>query len=260
MHNINDLDHDIKRIIVSVDAAGISSSTLETAVLLASRLQADLCGLFIEDSELLQLAKLPFTREITLHTALCRDLSSISIERNLNAMATQMRHTLEQLAKISSVVCSFRTVRGPRLESVLKESVEFQLVLMTPAKRLAESRRHVTATINSHPIVLFYDGSLQARRAIRVIKSMSNGANMKHLLVMTTNHSAEVEVLEQLPASQYHLKFQYVTEYDMSKIITLLKMQSPGLVILPLEDILLKQEREVTKLLDVLSCPLILVR
>jgi len=260
MHNTIDLNHDVKRIIVSFDAGGFSPSTMETAVLLASRLQADLCGLFVEDTELLQLANLPFTREITLNTALSRDLNSISIERNLNALATRMRHSLEEMANISNVVCSFRTVRGPGLESVINESEEFQLVLLMPKKRLTETWRHIATPVNNHPIVLFYDGSVSAHRALKVIKSISGDAKMKHLLVLTTHQSAEVEVLEQLPLSQYSIKFHYVPDYNVTDIAALLKMQSAGLVILPLEAILLKQAREVTMLQDVLSCPLILVR
>lgn len=257
---MNYSDHDIKRIIVSVDAGGFNLSTLEATVLLASYLQADLCGLFIEDTDLLQLANLPFTREITLHTGMSRDLNSSSIESNLMAMAAHMRQTLEALTKISNVGCTFRTVRGPRLESVIKESEEYQLALMLPKKRLTEYRRDVTVTANNRPIVLFYDDSLQARRALQVIRSLSNDVNVKHLLIMATTQAADIEIAKQLPASQYHLSIQHVSEYNIRDVINLLKSHSPGMVILPLEDILLKQGREVRKLLDVLACPLVLVR
>lgn len=257
---MNDKDQNITRIIINVDCGGFSSSIMESAVILAARLQANLCGLFIEDTELLQLANLPFTREITLHTALSRDLSSRSMERHLNAMAAQMRQTMEELARISNVGYSFRTVRGPRMESVIKESEDSQLILMMPNKRLTESRQDIISAARHHPVVLFYDGSLQARRAVRVIKSMNNGYTMKRLLVLTTSQSVEDELLEQFPSSEYQVKCLHVSEYNIADIISLVKAQSPGLVILPLENILLKQGGEVRRLLDVLSCLLILVR
>jgi hypothetical protein len=261
MLNMSDINHNIKRIIINIDSGGFSASIMESAVILASRLQANLCGLFIEDTELLQLANLPFTREITLHTALFRDLSSSSMERNLNAIAAQMRQTLEEMATISDVGCSFRTVRGPRLESVIKESEDSQLILIMPKKRLTENRYHAKPADKSHPIVLFYDGSLQAHRAVRVIKSMNNTHSvMKRLLVLTTSQAVEDELLEQLPVDQFQVKCLHLSEYNISDIIDLVRTQTPGLVILPMENILLKQEGEVRRLLDMLSCLLILVR
>ncbi len=257
---MNDTNHNIERIIISVDCGGFNISIMETAVILASRLQANLCGLFIEDTELLQLANLPFTREITLNTALSRDLSSRSIERNLNAVAAQMRQVLEEMSELSHVGCSFRTVRGPRLESVIRESEDYQLILMTPKKRLTEDRDRTVSTDRSRPVVLFYDGSLQAHRAVRVIKSMNAEAAMRPLLVLTTSQSKEDEVLEQLPPGKYQVKCLHVDEYNIINIINVVKAHSPGLVILPLENILLKQGGEVRRLLDVLSCLLILVR
>jgi hypothetical protein len=257
---MNDVEHKITRIIINVDSGGFSSSIMESAVILASRLQANLCGLFIEDTELLQLANLPFTREVTLHTAIIRDMSSSSMERNLNAIASQMRLTMEELARISNVGCSFRTVRGPRLESIIRESEDYQLILMMPKKRLIESRRHVASTDKNHPIILFYDGSLQAQRAVNVIKSMDNGPHIKHLLVLTTGQAVEDELLEQFPENQYHVKCLHLSEYNIPDILDLVRTQTPGLVILPMENILLRQAGEVRRLLDKLSCLLILVR
>ncbi len=256
---MNDLNHTIKRIIVNVDVGGFSLSAMESAVILASRLRADLCGLFIEDAELLELANLPFTREITLHTTQSRALSGSSIERNFIAMASQMRHTLENLAKLSDVVCSFRTIRGTRLESVIRESEDFQLILIFPKKRLTAPAYQDVTTSNSRPIVLFYDGSTQASSAVKVIKSLNDHKTIKQLLVLATSQTAEAEILDQLSSTDYRIKFEQVQDYHIADIINRVKKQPAGLVILPLEDILQKQLGGLKTLLDTLSCPLILV-
>ena len=257
---MNDVSHTIEHIIVSVDACGFSSSAMETAISIASRLQADLCGLFVEDSELLELAKLPFTREITLHTRKYRDLSSDSIERNFIVLASQMRHTLEKLAKISDVACSFRTIRGSRLESIIRESEDFQLILMMPTKRLTEHSCHYANISHSRPIVLYYDGSIQARSAVRIIKLLNTDTEMKRLLVLSSFPSVEAEVKEQFPSDGYQVKYQQIESHYIPDLINILKQQPATLVFLPMDDMLFKQHGEFRILQNTLSCPLVLVR
>ncbi len=255
-----DMDTSIKRIIINVDSGSISVSSMESAVVLASRLQANLCGLFIEDTELLQLANLPFTREITLHTAHSRELSSRSIERNLLARAAEVRESLQALAEMSNVGFSFRTVRGPRLESVFKEAEEYQLILMMPTKRLTNLRHHAALADRRHPVVIFYDGSVQSKRAIAVIKSMNNDPSIKHVLALTTSQSAEEEVLQELPEQHFNVRCISIEDFSIEDIIKLARIQTPGLMILPIENSLLKQGPQLRRLLDALSCMLILVR
>jgi hypothetical protein len=72
-----------EKILVSLDFDDGDSSFLESLVMLASKLDAELCGLFVEDSELQQVANLPFSREITFLTAHTRKLNSDHIARHL---------------------------------------------------------------------------------------------------------------------------------------------------------------------------------
>lgn len=257
MHDISPV---IKRILVSVDSGGFSSSAMQSAVMLASRLQADLCGLFIEDQELLELARLPFTREITLHTTQSRDLSGAAIERHFIVMANQMRLTLEKLAKTSDVVCSFRTIRGAHLESVINESDDFQLLLLLPKKRLTERTHQGVSTGKARSIVLFHDGSTPMSNIVQVIKSLNDNETMKKLLVLTTMKPDAEEILNELPSTHYQINFQQVQGYDIRDIVNRVKQESAGLVILPLGYILLQQREAFRKLIDAFSCPIILMR
>ena len=54
----------VRRILVAVDASHHSIAALEAAVELATRFQAELLGLYVEDINLLRLAQLPFGREV----------------------------------------------------------------------------------------------------------------------------------------------------------------------------------------------------
>ena len=60
------MTHDIKRVIVPLDASSETSTAIDTAARLAARWRVPLHGVFIEDEELIGLAGLPFARQVTL--------------------------------------------------------------------------------------------------------------------------------------------------------------------------------------------------
>lgn len=257
---MTETDHHIKRMIISLDSCALSSLQIESAVSLASLLQVELCGLYIENTALLALADLPFTREITLHTAEVRDLSSQSVERSLKLMATGIRQRLDELAKIHRVVYTFRTVRGLQPESVIRESVGYQLIMIMPEKRLSREVSVRTVSGHAHSVMLFYDESAQARSALRVARALDDNAIRKSLQVLITSQSAQQEIMAQFASSHYHIEFTYIPDCNLSEIISLAKQRFAGHLILPLEDRQLQQEKEITHLLNSPPCPLIIVR
>ena len=98
-----------EKILVSLDFEDGGSSFLESLVMLASKLDAELCGLFVEDSELQQVANLPFSREITFLTAHTRKLNSDHIARHLKDHAEKLRKMMLDLSRLSDVACTFKT-------------------------------------------------------------------------------------------------------------------------------------------------------
>ena len=58
----------IKRVVVSLDTAAETAPAIDTAARLAARWRVPLHGVFVEDAELIDLAGLPFARQVTLAT------------------------------------------------------------------------------------------------------------------------------------------------------------------------------------------------
>jgi nucleotide-binding universal stress UspA family protein len=79
----------IRRILVALDASQPSLAALEAAVELATRLKAELLGLFVEDVNLLRLVGLPFAREINLSSAAVRPINGPTLERELKTWAAR---------------------------------------------------------------------------------------------------------------------------------------------------------------------------
>ena len=92
------LNHEpaVAQILFALDAASHNLDSVESAVTLAVRLQAELQGLFVEDTDLLRIAELPFAREVVGPSGHERQLSGNHMARSLRAQASQARELLSR--------------------------------------------------------------------------------------------------------------------------------------------------------------------
>jgi nucleotide-binding universal stress UspA family protein len=115
---------------VALDASPESLAALDHAASLAARLQAELEGLFVEDEDLLNVARQPFAREVSRLTNIARSLDQATLEEDLRNQAALARRALRQKAEALRLRWSFRVVRG-RLEGVIQSaSASADLVAM----------------------------------------------------------------------------------------------------------------------------------
>ena len=101
----------IERVVVPLDATSDSHAAIETAARLAARAKAPLRGVFVEDEDLLHLAALPFSRQVTLGIG-AEALTTEGVVLHLKAAAERSRKELFAAAKRHGVECSFEIVRG----------------------------------------------------------------------------------------------------------------------------------------------------
>src|SRR6266481_4664465 len=101
----------IERIVVPLDAAGDCLVAIETAARLAAHAKAPLIGIFVEDEDLLHLARLPFARQFTLG-ADAEALTTEHVELHLQIAAERARRELFAAARRHGVTGSFEIVRG----------------------------------------------------------------------------------------------------------------------------------------------------
>jgi len=257
----SEINKNINRILVSLDFDDNSSSFIESLVTLASQLQADLCGIFTEDSQLQQIANLPFSREITFPLAHTRNLNSEQIARHLKQHEETLRKLMKEFSQLSNVACSFRTTKGPRIESILRESTNFQLVVLLPEKYSSlKSRQAVKLEDLINPTVLLFDKSKQAQKSAYIVKSLADNGELHQLKILTVDHDSEIAAKQQFIFDNVKINYQHLESFNITDIISVINSQKSGLVILPLEDELINQDSGIGKMLDVLGCPLLLVR
>jgi nucleotide-binding universal stress UspA family protein len=100
-----------RRIVVALDASPGSRGALETAVVLARQLGAELVGVFVEDVNLLRLGALA-GGQVSLASGRREAFDSAQASAQLRALAWRAREALRETAFRHGAQSSFRVVRG----------------------------------------------------------------------------------------------------------------------------------------------------
>ncbi|HWP84365.1 MAG TPA: universal stress protein, partial [Terriglobia bacterium] len=123
------MDVTIRRILVALDASAHSLAALEEAASLAEAMEAELVGLFVEDTNLLRLASLPFARQLSYPSGAAEPLSGERLERELKVRAERARKALEAAAARRRRPWTFRAVRGQVVREILAAAMQADLIL-----------------------------------------------------------------------------------------------------------------------------------
>lgn len=95
----------VERVVVALDAASENHTAIATAARLAARWKAPLHGVFVEDDDLIRLARLPFARQVTLGGVEAFNLQQA--RRQMHAFAERSRQELAAAARRHDVEWSF---------------------------------------------------------------------------------------------------------------------------------------------------------
>lgn len=274
----------IKRILVALDASTDSLAALDAAAKLAARLEAELVGLFVEDINLIRMAKLPFTREHRFSQVWSVDHEEM--ERALRLQASQARRALSQAAEPRSVRWSFKVVRGQVTPEVLAAALEADLLTLGKASRLLSRRNRLGSTARAaaqqaphsvflttnlaeenRPILVTYDRTSEARQSLHVATHLAQ-ANQLPLTIFVlienredtqiTIQSAEDWLANHSPTPQ-KVKYIPLLHPNLQALIDVVRLEGAGTLVLGGTHALLQADT-IQKLLDELDCPILVVR
>ncbi len=108
-------------------------SVLNFAAQVAQVAEVELAGVFVEDQELLDLARLPFSTEILSASGAIRTIDPQRVESDLRGIALGMREALRKLAEHAQRRYSFRTVRGRLLHELIAQAGSSDLIMLRTA-------------------------------------------------------------------------------------------------------------------------------
>ncbi|MFZ7127654.1 MAG: universal stress protein [Desulfobacterales bacterium] len=273
----------IRRILVALDASPASRSTIQTAVDLASRFDAEVVGLFVEDVDLLRVASLPFVREVGAFSLLARKLDYDVMQRQLRAQAEQMRRALATAAEVHGVTWEFLVKRGAVTAEVMTAGANADLMIIGRAGRALTARRRMGSTVRTmvlqrpgltfiltttlqptHPVIFLYDGSVAGEKALEIAGSLVEVQDRRLTVITVAESRDEAEELREtalLRLTDFSLAgdSHILIRPDRARIAWLVRMSGRGPVILPCGKERLQGE-QLCSLLDEIPNPILLVR
>lgn len=125
-----------RRILLQIDAATHCRETMGAAIDIAVRLDGELQGVFIEDSDLVTLSDLGFVREYRLSSRVAHQMDRDTMETQLRAMARSVQRQFEHAARQRKIAVGFRAVRGTGGTSEERDIDDADLVIIESTGRL----------------------------------------------------------------------------------------------------------------------------
>jgi hypothetical protein len=274
------------RVVLHLKSGQPNAVALAAAFRIAQAFRSELESLFVEDSELLELAGFPFAREISLSGRRSRSLSRDEMARELRLMSVAISRQVERRARAADVPMRRRIVCDDpvaALASACAENGPWNVVAFADpfVPGDAHALRHffdsVTATTgvvvvgpqakrSEGPVVAVIEdmGHLEpmVRSATRLLRE--DGEVITLLLIADDeykSHWMEAQarlVLGDTPAIRIRLGAD--TRGSGAVIAEDLRRLDPGFVIAQFGGVLIPKEGDLKHLAVALECPLFLMR
>jgi nucleotide-binding universal stress UspA family protein len=259
----------MQRVLVLLGTLNDGEWALRAACSLASQLEAELLGLFVEDINLLRLAELPFGREVLYGSLETRRLDPALMERQLRAQAERARRALQAAAERVQIHWSFRVVRGQVVAEVLTAAPEADLLVLG---QQVGGRRPPTGGAQgiprARPVLVLFDGSEGALRALTTAIHIAR-VEGRDLVVLRAVPDSEGEskaasvlahsATERLRAAGMNPRYQVLSGANAASLIEAVRRVRAGVLVVP-EDTTALGPQGLRALLGAIGCPLVLAR
>jgi hypothetical protein len=268
-----------RRILVALDASEESQKQLEATARLAADLEAELVGLFVEESELIEAAALPMTRLIHRQGQGQAALDPALMRRAFRITSSRARSALAATAERWQVRWSFQVAHGALSDQVLSQARSHDLLALGRPRRArqgarpAEALRRMTAEAvcsilllqrgetRARPVVVLYEG---AERSLAVGYTLAR-AEARAFRIVALGDS-EAVVAERAAAAAAWLErlgrrgtVHGLVSTEPAEVRAALRGQSPGAVVLDCRGTVAPR-LELEELADQLGCSVLALR
>lgn len=263
----------IYRILIALDAFQENHSTLELAVALAARKQAELMTLFIEDLNLAHFAGLPFASEIDLVSFMERKMDILQMTRSFRSQAQKLASLLEQITLSKQVTCSLKVVRGHYMQEALSTKDVMDVLFLnrtvgkygksTLQRKVIRESEVIGQAAVQNAVCILYDGSTVSDRALSLACDLA-AVTHKELVVLLQSEKQTALQLRQQATS--NITLDILTNYLIisphirdDELISLLEDRKCGILVLSAgESPAVYQQASL--FMDELQRPVVLVR
>lgn len=250
-----------RRIVITIDSGDLDTDDLNRLMRLAHRLDAELEGVFVEDSDLLRLAGLSFLRELRPTSMRSEQVHPGRMEQELRAMARRAERALSEQARRQGISCRFRTWRGSVERELLNAMEADVLALM----RLGTVMRQPPPRRAQEVVTTLFDGTEAAARALVTaaeVAAESDQIALQVLLPAAAESDAaalQKQAAELLPDPPGEVTYESLNITNLAELIDTLRRSGSSALVLQRDNRLLR-DAPLRDYLARIQCPLFLVR
>lgn len=252
----------MRRIAVTLDAFEVSVQALEQAVQLAERMGAQLEGIFVEDIDLIQIAELPFLREVRSVSRSEDVINLVRMEQELCVLARRAERLLSEQAARHNVVWSFRTWRGSIDNDLLAADIEADVFALTRLGAAFTRSRVLPA--RSTAVSVLFSGTDASVRALLIATMLATDPRKELNILLPAKDLTEAARLQELATRQLgmdaaRVHFFHMADGSLSDLVEILTDTNSAVLILERDNKLLHTP-SLKYSLSNLNCPLLVVR
>jgi hypothetical protein len=246
-----------KDILLVVDTACCNPISMMSVIELAAGLQAGIQAVYVEDINLLSAVDLPFTREVSVHTATATDINSSIMIEKLRTDAENIKRQIEKIAVSHRVSLSFSSIRGQKTQVIRNRTEELKIVLI-PSMYSTVSREKQPGL--KHELVMLYDSQDPACEKALNIAYAQAVKNAFDLFVIADSEQSRQRVEKQTAEYSGHVNCQIADFSGIDAILPVLKHRSPKLLVLTEGCRLIGDEHVFQRLISSLESDILLIR
>lgn len=245
-----------------------SRELLTLGATIASLLQAEIEGVFIEDDALFRLTGLPFLRELRWGSRDEARLDPIRLAQEWRAMAKQTRKALEELAEGSGLSWSFRVWRGEYDSDLEQLATDSEMLLMSGQGTLSGRRipaRFRSAPAASHPLKLgvILDRGMAKQNLLDTITELAQKPEIELILFLPPDDGDPTEEALREHLSQHdpeeQINYVQLTDKEPANLAMQLKRSACDLLMISERSSLLRRPT-IKQVLEDLPYPTVVVR
>jgi hypothetical protein len=236
---------------------------------IATALEAELEGVFVEDADLLRLAGLPFLKEFRLATRRESTVDPQRLQRELRATARWVRASLERSARQLGCAWSFRVWRGDLQAEILSAALDAEMFTLSPIGRFAPLYHRPSAQPQlgrdkEFVVSVLFDASEGAARALKAAAALGTRHEaVLSVLLQGSDPSAIGELREEavglLGRFRGQVRYLPLQEADLEALARAIQRTNGDLLVVDSTNDLLDR-RTLWQSLTVLHCPVLIVR
>jgi hypothetical protein len=214
---------------------------------------------FVEDTDLLRVAALPFTREVGLVSGAVRPLEPGDVEGALRRRAEQARRSLADLAESARVKWSFRVARGTLQGEVLAAAGRADVVVTGERPRAGRGRPRVAA----QTVTAVFEPTEAGHRALSIALRLAEGQLQALSLLVPAAAGSDLARLRELAAQALRVapglaNVELLSSRQAGEVIRLSRQRASRALVLPASS-LSDGDEQVRLLVEESTCPLVLV-